>query len=227
MGIGSPRDRKTSCRWRRKFRSHTWSNSVWWWSPNHQNQSLPSAIRMWRQAAAGRRRPRAVAGVAARAVARATSRRTEGRRRRCRGRLTTGGRQVAGLVKEVPGCVVGSVATPRAQVSPDPRTRVEPAQRPRGRRIPQMLGDRHAPQRRVGAQALVEVAKEVAAVAWVVFPGVLAVESDGDQGDVRAAGRGERDAAASGATEGVEARVAPISRSRRSRSAAASRESQD
>ena len=100
------------------------------------------------------------------------------------------------------------VATPGPQVAPYPGAGVKPIDRLGGRTTVEVLRDGHAADVLIGRNALVEIAEEVAAVVWVVLPGVLAVERDGHKRRVF------------GRPEALIARIRPI------RSLAAARESQ-
>ena len=85
-------------------------------------------------------------------------------------------------MQEAPRGVVCLVAAPRAEIAADPRPGVQPAERPNGRVLGQVLGDGHASQGIVGGETLVQVVEEVPSVARVVFPGVFAVQGDGYKG---------------------------------------------
>ena len=83
---------------------------------------------------------------------------------------------VAGVPEEFPGRNVFLVANPNVKVGINPGS----GKNPRSRRNFSSAGDgftcRERAEVRVGFDAAVKFAQEFAAVAWVIFPGVFAIE---------------------------------------------------
>ena len=104
---------------------------------------------------------------------------------RRRQRLGAGGaggvlERAAGARQLAPGAAIVGVADPDVEVGVDPRAGMQAGSRSVGAGAG--LGHRHRAQRRVSLQPAVERAQERPSLAFVVLPGVLAVEHDEDGG---------------------------------------------
>ena len=109
--------------------------------------------------------------------------------RRRQGRLRVFAQVLAGAVQRVPGGVVLFVADPDGEVVVDPAAGEQPRQRVAWRVLAQEFADRDGPHARRRRAALVQLAQELHAAAGVVFPAVLAVQDDADQGRLGAVDR--------------------------------------